>query len=103
MVRCWYGYPLWLSVFFCEFVNGLGEKYPEIFDGDGVESKHQINFAKKWGTYSTIYELAKGDITKYDGVVKEELEKCLLYLSYISDKIKLEEMMHTEAMAKMGR
>ena len=92
-----------MSVFFCEFVNGLAEKYPEIFDGEGVESKHQLNFGKKWGNYSTIFELAKGDILKYDSVVKEELEKCLLYLSYISDKARLEQMLHTEAMAKSGR
>lgn len=92
-----------MSVFFCEFINGLVEKYPELYDGDGVESRHQVNFGTKWKSYPTIYELAKGDITKYDQVVKEELEKCLLYLAYISDKNRLEQMLHDEAMAKVGR
>ena len=90
-----------MFVFFCVFINGLTEKYPELFDGEGYDSRHQLNFGTKWKSYPTIYELAKGDITKYDIVVKEELEKCLLYLAYIADKNLLDKMLHDEAMAKV--
>jgi hypothetical protein len=107
-----YNYEKWLNVsmdkhfgalFFVEFINGLGEKYPELFDGDGFDSKHQAAFAKKWGSYSTIYQLADGDILKYDKIVEEPLAKCLLYLAYISDKNKLEGMLHSEVMQKYSQ
>jgi len=85
-------------VFFCQFVNGLVERYPELYDGDGTSSQHQVNFGKKWSAYSTLIELASGDITKIDLVTKEPLEKCLLYLSYKADRNYLETLMHKEAM-----
>jgi len=89
-------------VFFCKFVNGLTSFYPELFDGDGSggsASNLQYNFSKKWKSYATIVELANGDITKIDEVVKEPLEKCLLLLSYKADKGTLEKMMHDAVMA----
>lgn len=98
MVRCNYGCALWMFVFFSSFANGLNERYPEIFDGDGVESKHQANFARKWRSYSTIYELAGGNIQKIDEVVEEPLEKCLLFLSYKSDMSRLETLIHKESL-----
>jgi len=90
-----------VSVFFCKFVNGLTKFYPELFDGDGEgggASNLQYNFSKKWKSYATIVELANGDITKIDEVVKEPLEKCLLLLSYKADKVLLEKMMHDAVM-----
>jgi len=36
-----------------------------------------------------------------DEVVKEPLEKCLLWLAYQSDKVELEELMHKDAMKKI--
>jgi hypothetical protein len=45
--------------------------------------------------------LAGEDILRIDEVVKEPLEKCLLYLSYQADKVHLEELVHKEMMKKM--
>ena len=98
MVRCNYGYTLWYLVFFSQFATGLNERYPELFDGDGVSSQHQYNFGRKWRSYSTIFELAEGDIEKIDRVVEEPLEKCLLFLAYKSDKNRLETMLHKESL-----
>ena len=98
MVKCWNGYTLWLSVFFCAFVNGLAKLYPELYDGDGDAGQLQVNFGKKWSTYATIVELANGDITQIDKVVREPLEKCLLFLSFQADKALLEKMMHDAVM-----
>jgi hypothetical protein len=87
-----------LFVFFSQFANGLNERYPEIFDGDGVSSKHQYNFSRKWRSYTTLFELADGDIEKIDRVVLQPLEKCLLFLAYKNDKNQLETLMHKESL-----
>jgi len=47
-------------------------------------------------------ELANGDILGIDKVVEEPLEKCLLFLAYRADKAQLENLMHKEALKKMG-
>jgi hypothetical protein len=88
-------------VFFCAFANGLTERYPELFEGDGATSQHQVNFGKKWRSYSTIVELANGNIKEIDEVVKEPLEKCLLFLSYKADKNRLDELLHNAAMKQI--
>ena len=87
-----------MPVFFCSFLNGLTELYPELFDNDGTPSQLQHNFAKKWRSYATIVELADGDIRRIDDVVNQPLEKCLLLLAFKSDKALLEQMMHEAAL-----
>ena len=94
-------YSLWRFKFFFSFTKGLVERYPELFDGGGGDSgQHQINFAKKWKSYSSIIQLAGNDVTKIDGVVEEPLEKCLLYLSYQSDRALMEDLIHREIVAR---
>ncbi len=92
--------------FFEQFIKGLIERYPEIFDGgisgDGLAAEAQANFARKWKSYSSIIQLAQGDITKIDEVVLQPLEKCLLYLAYEADKYQVEELVHKAAMRKAG-
>jgi len=101
MVRCRYECSLWVLVFFYQFTNGLAERYPELYEGSGTPTQHQVNFGKKWKAYSTIFELADGNIKMIDEVITEPLEKCLLFLSYKADKQLLENMMHKEAMKNM--
>lgn len=103
MVKANNGYTLRCSVFFCKFVNGLTERYPEIFDADhGDTGQHQIRFSKKWRAYATIAELANGNIKEIDGVIGEPLEKCLMLLAYKADKQWLQEVLHKEALKRMG-
>ena len=102
MVRCRYGSSLGSAVFFCSFANGLAERYPEVFEGGGTTSQHEVNFSKKWRAYATIIELADGKLKEIDEVVKEPLEKCLLYLAYKADRNQLESMIHKEAMKSIG-
>lgn len=102
MAKCPYGYSLWCTFFFIKFTNQLAEFYPEVFDGDGSSTQHQANFAKKWGSYAAIVELAEGDILRFDKVVEEPLEKCLLYLAFKADKNQLETLLHKEALKKTG-
>ena len=99
MVRGKYGCAFWLSLFFCQFVNGLTDLYPELYDSEGgYSSKSQANFGKKWKSYATIVELAGGDVRAIDEIVQQPLEKCLLLLAYKSDKAFMQELMHKEAM-----
>jgi len=91
-------------VFFCSFINGLTELYPEIFDGFGGDtSQHQINFGKKWKNYSSVIQLANGDIRLMDDITGLPLEKCLLFLAYQSDYNQLQNLLHKEVMAKTQR
>jgi hypothetical protein len=99
MVRCRNGYSLWITFFFLRFADKLVQFYPELFEGGGSASQHQANFGKKWGTYATIVELAENDILRFDKVVEEELEKCLLFLAYKADKAQLETLMNRELMS----
>ena len=91
------------TFFFQNFVGGLEEKYPELFDGVSSEtSQHSYNFGKKWKSYSTIVELANGDIRLMDDITELPLEKCLLFLAYKADKALLESLVHKEIMKSRG-
>lgn len=103
MVRCTYAYTLWSTFFFIQFINGLTERYSEIFDEGGSSSPIQANFGKKWGSYITIVELANGDVTRFDSISQEPLEKVLLYLCYKADKGLVEQTLHKESLAKVGK
>lgn len=101
MVRGRYGCSLRCNVFFYSFVNGLIERYPELYEEGGVGSKHQLAFGKKWKGYQTLVEIAGGDLRYIDEISKYPLEKCLLYLSYRADKSVLETLLHKESLARM--
>jgi hypothetical protein len=47
-------------------------------------------------------ELADNNISRIEEVVKEPLEKCLLFLAFRADKITLENILHREALKKNG-
>ena len=101
MVRCRYGYPWGMSVFFSSYIKGIAERYPELFAGGGGDAtQYEINFSKKWKGYSGIYELADGNIEKIDEVIQQPLEKCLLFLSFKADKNLLEGLLHKEMMKR---
>ena len=101
MVRCRNGFPLRCFFLFSRFIQGLSDRYPELYEEpSGDASQHQINFGKKWGAYSTIAQLANEDITKFDEITQLPLETCLLYLSYLSDKVLTEQLIHKETMNK---
>jgi hypothetical protein len=88
-------------VVFFYFVQGLVERYPEIFgDEHGYSSEHQASFARKWGSYSAIISLTNNDITKIGEVVALPLEQCLLLLAFRSDKGLVEDLIHNEMLAK---
>jgi hypothetical protein len=92
-----------VPVFFYQFIKRLSTLYPEIFEegGMGNPSIIEINHGKKWRGYASIVELANGDITKFNEIADEPLEKCLLYLSYKSDTRVVQDQVHRLAMKGM--
>lgn len=84
-------------MFFLEFRKRVIKRYPKLFgnrdeQNDERESDYSLRtqFGKKWGWYGSIYGLTKGDLTKYDEVVKYGLHKCLTYLTFEQEKNEIE-------------
>jgi hypothetical protein len=99
ILRCTYARALWCSFFFQNFIEGLIPKYPEVFEGSGEPpGQHEYNFGKKWKSYSSIYQLAQGNLLRFDEVLGLPLEKALLFLAYEGDKFLLEQMKHKDMM-----
>ena len=105
MVRNFYGYSLLHFFFLQSYLQGLAERYPEIFEGGSIEagdpsSTYSANFSRKWGGYQSIAILAGEDITKFDTITQLPLETCLLNLCYIADKVQMERSIHKANMRK---
>ena len=47
-------------------------------------------FARKWGWYSSIYGLSKGDVSKYDSITKLNVHQCLMFLAFEKEKTQIE-------------
>jgi hypothetical protein len=104
VLKCYNGCTFRRPFFFHRFIENLIEFYPEIYEGpDGDVSPIELNFGKKWKSYTSIYQLAEGDIGKFDSVVSEPLEKCLLFLCYKADKNRIETLLHREAMNRASK
>tara|TARA_Y100000385_G_C12708494_1_gene473567 strand:+ start:89 stop:367 length:279 start_codon:yes stop_codon:yes gene_type:complete len=72
-------------------------RYPNLFgdpDDEPEDERYIIDpstiFAREWGSYQEIYELAQGDITRFNEVTKLPLQQCLMYLSYLKAKTDVE-------------
>ena len=105
MVRCFNGCSFLHFFFLQSYLSGLAERYPEIFEGGGIEggdpaSTYSANFSRKWGGYQSISILAGEDITKFDVITQLPLEKCLLNLCYLADKVTMERQIHKANMRK---
>jgi len=49
-----------------------------------------IRYKEKWGWYPIIYEIASGDLLKFEAVTKLKIYKALTFLAYKQDKFILE-------------
>lgn len=83
-----------------EFRKGINRKYTELFAGsdDGNEYSAKANFGRKWGWYSSIYGLAKGDVTAFNKVTRENIHQCLTYLTFEKEKTELERKLMKQKM-----
>ena len=77
--------------FFLQFNERIAEIYAELFgktDKEGTDERS--NFARKWGSYSELYALAQGDITRFKTVARLPLHQCLMYLAFEKEKAEFE-------------
>jgi hypothetical protein len=65
----------------------FGEQYDEEEQNDFSET---TQFGKQWGWYQSIYQLAKGDITKFERVTETGLFECLTMLTFEKQKMEIE-------------
>ena len=101
MVKCRNGYSFWWFFFLHSFVQGLAQRYPELYEEpSGDISQHQINFGRKWGEYSSVAQLSGEEFLNINKVIKKPLEECLMFLAYLSDKQLTEKLLHNESMMK---
>ena len=65
--------------------------YPEVFgDGDQGGTDERSGFSRKWGSYSELYTLSGGDITRFEDITKLNVHQCLMYLAFEKEKTQLE-------------
>jgi len=78
-----------------EFRKRTIDSYPVLFGKQDDEEEQNdfsetTQFGKRWGWYQSIYQLAKGDITKFDRVTEQGLFECLTMLTFEKQKIDIE-------------
>jgi len=70
------------------------ERFSGLF-GDGDEETNEFSqrsqFAKRWGWYSSFYQLAKGDVTKFDEVSRIPATRALTLLTFEKQKAEIEQ------------
>jgi len=78
-----------------EFKQRVTKSYSDLFEGGITESDltAKANFGRKWGWYSSLYGLCKGDVLQLDNVTKQPIHKCLMFLSFEKEKIETETRM----------
>jgi hypothetical protein len=85
------------QIFFLDFRTTIVESYSYLF-GDGNEEDEQdttsdfsgaTQFAKQWGWYTSIYELAQGDVRRFDEVTRLSIHQCLTWLTYKKQRLEI--------------
>ena len=105
MVKCNNGCTLWVFFFLQDYLLGLVERYPELFEGGSIEggdptSVYSANFSRKWKGYQSVAILAQENILNFPNVLQRPLEECLLFLTYMTDKNTMERAIHRSMMKK---
>ena len=68
-------------------VGLFGEQDDQEAENDFSET---TQFGQRWGWYQSIYQLAKGDITKFEQVTSTGLFECLTLLTFEKQKSEIE-------------
>ena len=82
-----------MYAFFLSFRNRLAQNFPTIFtegSADEPAFDKQTQFARKWGWYTAISEMANGDLTKFDAITELPARTCFTFLEYTMDKADVE-------------
>lgn len=88
-------------VFFLHFRERIVENYAELFTGSGGDGHDlKTGFNKKWGWYSSVQHLVKGNVERIEHITKLNFHTCLLALCYDKEK---QEVENTEIRNKMNK
>ena len=77
------------SFFFNEFRQRVISSYDGLFDRRGVLKEHtplKEGFNRKWGWYTSFYQAAQGDVTRFEHISEQRLHKILMYLEFVNEK-----------------
>ena len=85
-------YALGAVFFFIEFRERVISSYDGLFEGGNSEGgvSSEGGFNKKWGWYTSFYQAAQGDVTRYEHISEQRLHKILMYLEFVNEKQTLE-------------
>ena len=76
--------------FFLSFRKRLVGRYPDLFGEGENEYTSEAQFGRKWGWYSSFYQLAQGDVTRFDRVGRLGVHEALTFLVFEKERIDLE-------------
>ena len=78
-------------LFFLPFRDRLIQTYDQLFRAGGGESYSAVSqFGEKWGWYQSIYQLAQGDIRRFEHITELNIHQCLTLLSFEKERSEIE-------------
>lgn len=81
-----------MQFFFIEFRERVVSSYDGLFTTGSSEGgiSAEGGFNKKWGWYTSFYQAAQGDVSKFEHISELGLHKVLMYLEFVNEKNTLE-------------
>jgi hypothetical protein len=74
-----------------EFKVRFAAEYPSLFGERNEEDYSELQqFFGSWGWYNSIYQLAQGDITRFEEIGRLPARKCFTLLTYETQKNEIE-------------
>ena len=85
-------YALGAVFFFIEFRQRVVNSYDGLFAEGSSEGglSSEGGFNKKWGWYTSFYQAAQGDVSRFEHISELGLHKILMYLEFVNEKNTLE-------------
>ena len=79
-----------VQVIFFDYRRGVSNRFAIIFEQETKEDVERYRdteeqFNNKWGWYGVIYNLANGELTKMNDVLKLTAEEVFTFLCYSKD------------------
>jgi hypothetical protein len=78
------------SLFFYRLGNDLINRYPDLFGESENEYSPESQFGRKWGWYSSFYQLAQGDVTRFERVGQLGVHEALTFLVFEKERLDIE-------------
>lgn len=85
-------YAMSAVFFFVEFRERVISSYDGLFAEGSSEGSYtsEGGFNRKWGWYTSFYQAAQGDVTRFEDISEQGVHKILMYLEFVNEKNTLE-------------